>query len=263
MFYRFSFFSLFIFCGAVFFLFSCEEPARMIIEPDCPELEPEIVEVPVLVEPEKPEGFRSDFTVITMYTDFQDFFRCLRQHKIWIGDWTHDAMTSGFFVFSGERRTYHLVVISMLDMGFDVPVTYDAILERAGELGLEPTSFEVAIMLREQFLAQPDSSTGHRLGAFFVAINPPITFPNVGEGTPKIPSIERHDEHPHEGPDLGLWIILNELQFIGGDTLVFDPFDREGFDLGGRFAFIVPDRLNLDLIEALERQQEEQQKQDE
>ncbi len=235
----------------------------MIIEPDCPEVEPEIIEVPVHILPEEPEGFRPDFTVITLYTDFQDFFRGLRQRKIFISDWTHDAMTSGFFVFSGERRTYHIVVVSMLDMGFTEPATYDAILWRADEMGLEPMSFEIAIMLREQFLAQPDYSTGHRLGEFFAAIDPPITFPNVGEGTPKIPSIVRDDEYPDEETGIGLWIILNELEFIGGDIRLFDPFDPEGVDLGGRFAFIVPDHLNLDLIEALERQQEEEQKQDE
>ena len=263
MFYRFSFFSLFIFCGAVFFLFSCEEPARIIIEPDCPEVEPEIIEVPVHILPEEPEGFRPDFTVITLYTNVQNFFQGLLQHNIVVSNWTREAMGSALFVLSGERRTYHIVVVSMLDMGFTESATYDAILERADEMGLEPTSFEVALTLREQFLAQPDRSTGNRLGEFFVAIHPPIAFPNVGEGVPKIPSIERDDEHPHENSDVGLWIKLNELQFIGGDTRVFDPLDPDGVDLGGRFAFIVPDRLNLDLIEALERQQEEEQKQDE
>ena len=120
-------------------------------------------------------------------------------------------------------------------------------------------------MLREQFLAQPDYSTGHRLGGFFVAIDPPIAFPTVGEGIPKIPSIIRDDNHPHEeaGIKLKLFVLLNELQFIGGNTRVFDPFDPDGTDLSGRFAFIVPDHLNLDLIEKLEQQQEEEQKQDE
>lgn len=266
MFYRFSFFSIFILCGPIFLLISCgEEPTRVFIEPDCPEVEPEIVEVPVLVEPEEPEGFRPDFTVITMYTDIQDFFRGLRQHRIIIGNWTHAAMSSPLFVFSGKRRTYHIVVVSMLsDMGFTEPVTYDEILEWASGAGLYPMPFEVALMLREQFLAQPDYSIGHRLGGFFAAINPPIAFPTVGEGIPKIPSIIRDDNHPHEeeGFDVKLLILLNELQFINGDTRVFDPFDPHGDDLDGRFAFVVPNHLNLNLIE--ERQQkEEEQKQDE
>ena len=117
----------------------------MFIESDCPEVEPEIVEVPVLVEPEKPEGFRPDFTVITMYDEIQDFFRGLRQHKIVIGNWTHAAMSSPLFVFSGERRTYPIVVVSMLDMGFTEPTTYDEILEWAREAELEPMTFEVAL----------------------------------------------------------------------------------------------------------------------
>lgn len=266
MFYRFSFFSIFILCGPIFLLISCgEEPTRVFIEPDCPEVEPEIVEVPVLIEPEEPEGFRPDFTVITMYTDIHEFFRGLRQHRIIISNWTNAAMSSPLFTFSRVRRTYHIVVVSMLqDMGFTEPATYDEILEWASGAGLYPMSFEVALMLREQFLAQPDRSTGHRLGGFFVAINPPIAFPTVGEGIPKIPSIVRDDEYPHEaeGFDVKLLIMLNELQFIDGNTRVFDPDDGVD-DLEGRFAFVVPDHLNLDLIEALERQQEEQQKQDE
>ena len=123
-------------------------------------------------------------------------------------------------------------------------------------------------MLREQFLAQPDRSTGHRLGEFFAAIDPPVAFPGVGEGVPKIPSIERDDEDPHEETGIGLWVLLNELQFIDGDVRVFDPLnDPDGVDLGGRFAFIVPDYLNLDLIEEQEKIEEkkkqEEQDQDE
>ena len=236
MFYRFSFLSLFVLCSAVAFLISCEEPARVFIEPDCPEVEPEIVEVPVLMEPEEPEGFRPDFTVITMYDQVQDLFRGLRQHNIVISEWTHAAMSNPLFVLSGERKTYHIVVISMSEMGFTAPATYDAILERAGEIGLMPMSFEIALMLREQFLAQPDRLTGHRLGAFFAAIDPPIAFPGVRDGIPKIPSIERDDKRLQPEINIGLWVLLNELEFVGGNVRVFDPLnDPDGVDLGGRF----------------------------
>ena len=46
---------------------------------------------------------------------------------------------------------------------------------------------------------------------------------------------------------------MNNIIQEGGDARLFNPLDPEGVDLGGRFAFGVPDDLNLDLIEELER----------
>ena len=228
MFYRFSISALLL-CLACLSLLSCSGGENPLNEEPTPEL----------------KKFRPDFTVVTVHRTVEDVFRGLRERNITVSGWTEEAI-SNHLVLSGERETYHIVVLSMPEMGFaeDETVPYDTILKRADTMGLTPMTFEVALALREQFLNQPDYSTGQRLSEFIVAIEPTIV--GVENDIPKVPVITRDDEYPDPTTGIGLWILLLELH-IGGDARGFHPNDP--FAFGGRFAFLIPDDLNLDLLE--------------
>lgn len=226
---------------------------------DCPVVEPEIIHVPITAKEEDTVGFYPDFTVITLHDTSEKILDALERRHVRISGWTREALLDPDFSPRGDRQIYHLVVVSMLELGFleDEIVPYNVIVEKAAEAGLEPVNFEVALALREQYMAQPEYMTGHRLGEFFVAVDPAV---NWGPGDPisKIPSLSRDDEFPHEETGIGLWIVLNNIivQENGLDR-GFNPLDPEGVDRGGRFCFAVPDDLNLDLIREMSEIEEE------
>lgn len=225
---------------------------------DCPVVEPEIIHVPITAQEEEEVGFYPDFTVITVHDDQAEVLDALERRHMRISNWTRQALMDPEFSLEGDRDIYHLVVVSMLELGFleDEIASYDVIVERAAEVGLLPVNFEVALALREQYLSQPEYMTGHRLGEFFIAVDPVVLVP--GDPVPKIPSLSRDDEFPHEETGIGLWIVLNNIvvQENGLDR-GFNPLDPEGADRGGRFCFAVPDHLNLDIIREMEQSEEE------
>ncbi len=206
-------------------------------------------------EAEEPKGFRSDFTVINWYDDKADLLENLENKRIRISNWSREIFKNDVIQFEGQRDVHHIVVVSMLELGFleNELAGYSTIVERAKKQGLVTMNLETALSLREQFLAQPDYSTGHRLGQFFAAIhNPPI----VGEDLfLVIPSLVRDDNFPDPLTGVGLWLIMNAIIFENGEERLFDPLDADGVDAGGRFAFAVPDEVNLDLIEMMEMEQ--------
>lgn len=251
--YCFSFFLLLL-CFTCLSLLSCceggegllqEEPSRN--EPP-PTVRRVTVEVPVLVQAPGPEGFRPDFTIVTVHKNIQDISRGFREHNINVSGWTDEAINN-HLTLAGEREVYHIVVLSLSELGFleGEDAIYDTVLERADAVGLSPMTLEIALALREQFLSQPDYSTGHRLGEFLAAIDPPVI--GVENNIPKVPVIVRDDEYPDPVTGIGLWILMLEL-FVEGNKRLFQPHDP--FSFGGRFAFLVPDHLNLDLLEARE-----------
>ena len=251
----------FVFSVSVFFLSSCGEETASpsdVLTADCPEVESEIVHVPVTVEAEEPGGFRPDFTVVNLYDHKDDLLESLVRHHVRISNWTLQVFANDDVQMGGERDIHNIVVVSMLELGFleNELAGYATIVDRAEEQGLVPMSIETAFSLREQFLAQPDYSTGHRLGQFFAAIDSPV----AGRDDPfdKIPSIVRDDNFPHPLSGVGLWLIMNAVTLEGGDERLFDPLDKDGVDANGQFAFIVPDEVNLDLIEMMEIEEDEE-----
>ena len=231
MFHRFSF-TVLLLCLVCLPLLSCSGGENPLDEGQALEL----------------EKFRPDFTVVTVHKTTEDVFRGLHERNITISRWTEEAIND-HLILSGKREVYHVVVLSMPEIGFaeDEIVQYDTILKRAETMGLAPMTFEVALALREQYLDQPDYSTGDRLGEFIVAIDPPIV--GVENDIPKVPVITRDDAYPDPATNIGLWILLLEL-LIDEDARGFHPNDP--FAFGGKFAFLVPDELNLDLIEEQE-----------
>ena len=63
------------------------------------------------------------------------------------------------------------------------------------------------------------------------------------EGIPKIFSVVRDDRYPHPETGIGLWLIANGTVDASDEERpdrLFNASDPEGFDHGGRFAFIIP-----------------------
>lgn len=218
------------------------------VDSEVPDTKPEIVRVPIVLEAPDPYGFRPDFSIVTgIHQTGEEAYRSLTANKFRVSVWSSQALLNPDFPMSGEREVYHAVVLSLLEMGFseNERVSLKEVLEKIREIGLLPLTPEQVVSLREQFVAQPDYTTGDRLGEFFVAMEPMDFFE---DGELKIFSIHRDDEFPHPGTDVGLWLISNNIE-DGGVPRLFDPLDLEDDDLGGRFVCIVPSDLNLDILD--------------
>ena len=72
---------------------------------------------------------------------------------------------------SREKRTVAITVMTLLEVGFDKPVTITEIRERFRELGCRPLTIQEALELRLQFQDQPDTKTGHKMSAFYVLLS--------------------------------------------------------------------------------------------
>lgn len=186
-------------------------------------------------------AFVADFNVtLGTYPTGADLLDNLIAEKFRVSEWSAQALNNPDFPVAEDRTTVNVVVISLLEMGFgeDDLVSLKTILDRGKEFGLEPCSPEVGPQLRLQFIAQPDYSMGGRFGEFFFAMEPLTLF---DDGSEKIFNIVRDDEYPHEETDIGLWLLSNNVADTDtGQDRLFDPLDPEGYDLGGRFAFILP-----------------------
>ena len=141
-----------------------------------------------------------------------------------------------------EKKEVVVIVTTLLEMGFleNELVTLETILKKAKKFGLEPCPPELPAQLRLQFTDQPDWSTGERLGDFFVASEAINLY---DDGVPKIFSVTRDDEFPHEETGIGLWLVSNNVidaADAGKRDRLFNPSDEGGADRSGRFAFIMP-----------------------
>ena len=250
---KFLFFLIFLFLLPLFL--ACSEKADSVLEPkDCPETRTvtEIVHVPIV--PEKPFGFRPDFTIVVGVHDTgQDAYESLQEGNFRVSNWSAEALTNPHFPMSQERRVVNAVVVSLLELGFteDDFVSMDMIISKGKELGLLLMTPEMAVAAREQFIAQPDYSTGDRLGEFFVAMEGINLF---NDGVRKIFSIVRDDEYPHQDTEFGFWLISNNIENAGQPRLFNSEKEN---DFGGRFVWVLPDEINLDVLDFFEEQKEE------
>ena len=227
---------------------SCEADLDDPMSSECPGPMTEIVQVPIVLEAPEPDGFRPDFSIVTgIHQTGEEAYHSLTANKFRVSVWSSQALLNPDFPMSGEREVYYAVVLSLLEMGFSENelISFRDVFEKIREIGLLPLTPEQATSLREQFVAQPDYTTGDRLGEFFVAMEPMDLFE---DGELKIFSIHRDDEFPHPSTDVGLWLISNDIE-DGDAPRLFDPLDLEEDDLGGRFVCIVPSELNLDILE--------------
>ena len=179
------------------------------------------------------KGFATDFTItIGIHRSGADLLDTLIEEKCRVSVWSRQALEHPDFPVGAEEKPVDIVVVSMLEMGFAEGelATLDTIYARAKQMGLETCPIEIAVQLRLQFLDQPDWTTRKRLSEFFVASEP---FVLTRDGLPKIFSIVRDDRYPHLETGIGLWLIAN-----GADKL-FNASDPDGFDHGGRFAFVI------------------------
>ena len=189
------------------------------------------------------KSFTADFTItLGTHSSGAALLGALIKEKCQISLWSMQALGNPDFPVVPEETTVDIVVVSMLDLGFAEGklATLGIIYDRAKQMGLEVCPVETAPQLRLQFLDQPHWATGERLGSFFVASEP---FVLTDDGFPKIFSVVRDDKFPHHETGVGLWLISNGT--IGpGDGKhpgrLFDASDPEGFDHGGRFAFVIP-----------------------
>ena len=144
------------------------------VEPDCPETEPEVIHVPVT--PATAEGgFHPDFSIVSgIHRTGNEVLESLYAKNMLPSKWTIESLLNEDLVLPDERTVRHIVALSMLDMGFleNELAPLEVVLDRAQEIGLDSLSFGDAMAVREQFIAQPDYSTGHRLGEFFIGMHP-------------------------------------------------------------------------------------------
>ena len=233
------------------FLMSCVF-LSCVEESDGPTVRERVIYVDVSSEKRGEGFFRPDFSITTgVHRTGEEAYRSLTANKFRVSVWSSQALLNLDFPMSGEREVYYAVVLSLLEMGFSENqwVSLRHVLERIRVMGLLPLTPEQAVSLREQFVAQPDYTTGDRLGEFFVAMEPMDLF---ADGELKIFSIHRDDEFPHPDTNVGLWLVSNNIE-DGDVPRLFDPLDPEGNDLDGRFVCIVPPDLNLDILELEEK----------
>ena len=188
---------------------------------------------------EDDDGFTADFslTLGSGLTGSEYAEEWLPERQVLVSKWSERLLTDPSFPIMERETAVGVVVLSLLDMGFleNELVTLQKILEKGEDLGLLPCPAEVAPHLRGVFLDQPDYRTGDRLGEFFVAMQPLY----LVDMEPRIFSVVRDDDFPHEETELGLWLIANKISDAGRDRR-FDPLDPENKDHGGRFAFMLP-----------------------
>ena len=189
------------------------------------------------------KDFTADFTItLGTHRSGADLLETLIEKKHKVSLWSIQSLRNQDFPVVAEEITVDIVVISMLEMGFAEGelATLDTIYERAKQMGLEICPVETAPQLRLQFLDQPDYTTGERLGEFFVASEPFVLTPDV---FPKIFSVGRDDNFPHDETGIGLWLISNNIvedENIGFPDKLFNASDPDEVDYGSRFAFIIP-----------------------
>ena len=189
------------------------------------------------------KGFAADFTItLGTHRSGADLLDTLIEEKCRVSIWSMQALENPDFPVVAEEITVDIVVVSMLEMGFAEGelATLDTIYDRAKQMGLESCPVETAAQLRLQFLDQPDWTAGERLGEFFVVSEP---FVLTRDGFPKIFSVVRDDRFPHLETGIGLWLISNGTVGAGDEEhpdRLFNASDPEGFDHGGRFAFVIP-----------------------
>jgi len=187
-------------------------------------------------------SFEADFTVtLGTHRSGVELLNALLEEKCLVSLWSRQALENQDFPVMAEETTVDIVVVSMLEMGFDEGelATLDDIYQRAKEMGLEACTVETAPQLRLQFLNQPDWSTGDRLGEFFVMSEPFIL---TREGLPKIFSVVRDDNFPHPDTGIGLWLIGNGTANVVDEenpNRLFDASDSFDLDHEGRFAFVI------------------------
>ncbi|MYG06579.1 RNA polymerase sigma factor [Candidatus Poribacteria bacterium] len=189
------------------------------------------------------KDFAADFTItLGTHRSGADLLKTLIEKKCMVSLWSIQALGNPDFPLVAEEITVDIVVVSMLELGFaeDESATLATIYASAKQMGLETCPVEIAPLLRLQFLDQPNYTTEKRLGEFFVASEP---FVLTREGFPKIFSVVRDDNFPHPETGIGLWLISNGTVEAGDEEhpgRLFNESDPEGFDHGGRFAFVIP-----------------------
>lgn len=187
-------------------------------------------------------SFEADFTItVGTHSSGTELLEALIEEKCSVSLWSMQALEHPNFQMVSEEITLEIVVVSMLDLGFaeEELATLDTIYRRAKQMGLEICPVETAAQLRLQFSDQPDWSTGDPLGEFFVASKP---FFLTREGLPKIFSVVRDDDYPHDETGIGLWLIANGTIEAGAWELpgrLFNASDPDMIDHGGRFAFVI------------------------
>lgn len=97
--------------------------------------------------------------ILGKYRHQEEYFQQLVSQNFEIAPWAY-PMLDATFPLNAQLVSVDLVAISVLDLGFDRPVSYGNLLRRASAMGLQKCPAEVGPALR---LAYPDQPTGERL----------------------------------------------------------------------------------------------------
>jgi len=80
----------------------------------------------------------------------------LEHHNVSLNDYARDLFADADFETSSTSRDVRLVLVSLPEIGLPAGGTFDEILTKAANVGLEPCPLEVAPHLRLSYLDQPE-----------------------------------------------------------------------------------------------------------
>ena len=146
-------------------LFSCttaEEDDSLLLE-----TEEEVIEKPAKPKPDWYDGVMT--ITVGRFETREEIVAELEKNDFHVGISTEgDIMDENFTITPPEEQyTIDVAVVTMPEVGLTEPATKAEIEERFQENGYLPLTPEEIIEIRLRLKDQPDTSTGHRMSAFF------------------------------------------------------------------------------------------------
>jgi len=188
------------------------------------------------IQPEEPAPPEPDWAdgVMTItvgrFETKEEMLQELEESSFYAGAWTKQSITEDAFTITPPKRQYtiDIAVVTMPEAGMNEPATLAEIKEQYRKEGYDPLTPEEIIELRLQLHGQPETSTGHRMSAFFSL--PTEEMKALSGGIPYV-HIICHTT-PKNGGNAPPGIIMTTC-FRDGSRL-FDPNDEDPFGWIGR-----------------------------
>ena len=151
--------------------------------------------------------------------------------------WLKKMLKEGVVPIEQGKRTIEIVVMTLLEAGFDEPATIAEIRRRFREIGYRPLTIQEAMELRLQFDDQPSTKTGHKMSAFFVLLSEEETrLIQIDEEDISIALVKNEYGYDHDRYIIGLYMHPKEIDPHSPEI----TFDKNGFrvsrNTGTRFA---------------------------
>ena len=190
-----------------------------------------------------PEPQDEDVTIITVggYATGEQLFDTLRLVRIQMGIGVENALQKPDFpVYKAGEYAVKVKVVTLLEAGFDEPVTIQKIRERFQDLGYRPLTLAEAVATRLQ-IKQPTMLSGNKMSAFHTLLTEESarwlgnnTGRREGKGAPRVFSIYRQTGQHKK-------IITQRANLLYDPNKPFDSWDahRSGLKVPTSFACTV------------------------